>query len=178
MRRNVIYLTVKSTYGDIQRLLRTTNYVTYPVVADNDSMILPGAVPRKALERLYNNASTLWLQNLQKKVKIDETGYFSEKEEPKEEDSDWGITQTETNVELESVTNTSRENFLDQEVSVNFRELDQFDACPFQVVADTALAKVHWLFAMLGLSHAFIVQSGALVGVLTRKDLIKYSNKK
>jgi hypothetical protein len=46
------------------------------------------------------------------------------------------------------------------------------DPAPFQIHVMTPLTKAHFLFSMLGLSHAWIVSEGRLVGVLTKKDLI------
>jgi hypothetical protein len=46
------------------------------------------------------------------------------------------------------------------------------DPAPFQIHVMTPLTKAHFLFSMLGLSHAWVVSEGRLVGVLTKKDLI------
>lgn len=46
------------------------------------------------------------------------------------------------------------------------------DAGPFQLPVQTPHSKVHFLFAMLGLSAAYIVDQGELVGVVTKRDLI------
>lgn len=46
------------------------------------------------------------------------------------------------------------------------------DAGPFQLPVQTPHSKVHFLFAMLGLNAAYIVDQGELVGVVTKRDLI------
>jgi len=40
----------------------------------------------------------------------------------------------------------------------------------------TGLSKIHFLFTVLGLSHLFITRRGKLLGVITRKILIKSMN--
>jgi chloride channel 2 len=46
------------------------------------------------------------------------------------------------------------------------------DPAPFQIHVMTPLTKAHFLFSMLGLSHAWVMSEGKLLGVLTKKDLI------
>lgn len=45
------------------------------------------------------------------------------------------------------------------------------DPAPFQLVERTTLLKVHSLFSMLGLNHAYVTSIGRLVGVVALKDL-------
>ncbi|CAG5129965.1 unnamed protein product, partial [Candidula unifasciata] len=47
----------------------------------------------------------------------------------------------------------------------------QIDPAPFQLVERTSLHKVHSLFSLLGLSHAFVTNTGCLVGVVGLKEL-------
>ncbi|XP_055864157.1 chloride channel protein 2-like isoform X2 [Biomphalaria glabrata] len=47
----------------------------------------------------------------------------------------------------------------------------QIDPAPFQLVERTSLHKVHSLFSLLGLSHAFVTNTGKLVGVVGLKEL-------
>ncbi|XP_017486297.1 PREDICTED: chloride channel protein 2-like [Rhagoletis zephyria] len=53
---------------------------------------------------------------------------------------------------------------------VDFNECT-IDPAPFQLVERTTLLKVHSLFSMLGLSHAYVTSIGRLVGVVALKDL-------
>src|SRR5690606_11379171 len=57
------------------------------------------------------------------------------------------------------------------------RETPGLDQCPFQVVPNTPLSKLHFMFSILGLSVSYIVDHGVLVGVITKKDLMKYCKK-
>jgi len=65
----------------------------------------------------------------------------------------------------------SRHEFFAEVVELS-RELAGFDPCPFQVVMATPLSKVHFMFAMLGLTHALVVEKGKLVGVILKEDLM------
>ena len=47
----------------------------------------------------------------------------------------------------------------------------QIDPAPFQLVERTSLHKVHSLFSLLGLSHAFVTNTGRLVGVVGLKEV-------
>ncbi|XP_050414602.1 chloride channel protein 2 isoform X1 [Patella vulgata] len=47
----------------------------------------------------------------------------------------------------------------------------QIDPAPFQLVERTSLHKVHSLFSLLGLNHAYVTNTGRLVGVVGVKEL-------
>lgn len=47
----------------------------------------------------------------------------------------------------------------------------QVDEAPFQLVQQTSLYRVHTLFSMLGLNHAYVTSFGRLVGVVALKDI-------
>lgn len=47
------------------------------------------------------------------------------------------------------------------------------DPAPFQLVERTSLLKVHSLFSMVGVNHAYVTAIGKLVGVVGLKDLRK-----
>lgn len=57
---------------------------------------------------------------------------------------------------------------LDKEVDY---ELCQIDPAPFQLVERTSLLKVHKLFALLNLSHAYVTSLGQLVGVVALTEI-------
>ncbi|VDD94311.1 unnamed protein product [Enterobius vermicularis] len=52
-------------------------------------------------------------------------------------------------------------------------DLDEvaIDAAPFQLVLGSSLYKVHSLFSLLGLSHAYVTDCGRLIGVIALKEL-------
>ncbi|KAJ1358602.1 Voltage gated chloride channel [Parelaphostrongylus tenuis] len=45
------------------------------------------------------------------------------------------------------------------------------DSAPFQLVKGTSLYKVHTLFSLLALNHAYVTEKGRLVGVVALKEL-------
>lgn len=47
------------------------------------------------------------------------------------------------------------------------------DPAPFQLVERTTLLKVHSIFSMLGLQHAYVTAIGRLIGVVALKELRK-----
>lgn len=47
----------------------------------------------------------------------------------------------------------------------------KIDPAPFQLVEHTSLIKVHSLFSMLQLNHAYVTSIGRLVGVVALKDV-------
>lgn len=49
----------------------------------------------------------------------------------------------------------------------------QIDPAPFQLVERTSLLKVHSLFSMLGVNHAYVTAIGKLIGVVGLTDLRK-----
>ncbi|XP_022661576.1 chloride channel protein 2-like isoform X2 [Varroa jacobsoni] len=55
---------------------------------------------------------------------------------------------------------------------VNYAEC-HIDPAPFQLVERTTLIKVHSIFSMLGLQHAYVTAIGRLIGVVSLKELRK-----
>ncbi|KAG9508591.1 Chloride channel protein 2 [Fragariocoptes setiger] len=47
----------------------------------------------------------------------------------------------------------------------------QVDAAPFQLVEQTSLYRVHTVFSMLGLNHAYVTSVGRLVGIVALRDI-------
>jgi len=58
----------------------------------------------------------------------------------------------------------------EMEKPVNFAEL-HIDPAPFQLVEKSNLLKVHSLFSMLGVNHAYVTAIGRLIGVVGLKEL-------
>lgn len=46
------------------------------------------------------------------------------------------------------------------------------DPAPFQLVEKTSILKVHSLFSMVGINHAYVTKIGRLVGVVALKEVI------
>jgi len=60
----------------------------------------------------------------------------------------------------------------EMEKAVNFTDL-HIDPAPFQLVEKSNLLKVHSLFSMLGVNHAYVTTIGRLIGVVGLKELRK-----
>lgn len=45
------------------------------------------------------------------------------------------------------------------------------DPAPFQLVEKTSILKVHSLFSMVGINHAYVTKIGRLVGVVALKEV-------
>ncbi|EJW72455.1 hypothetical protein WUBG_16635, partial [Wuchereria bancrofti] len=53
---------------------------------------------------------------------------------------------------------------------INLDEI-AIDPAPFQLVLGTSLYRVHTLFSLLGLNHAYITNRGKLMGVISIKEV-------
>lgn len=54
---------------------------------------------------------------------------------------------------------------------VNLKEC-AVDPAPFQLVEHTSLVKVHSIFSLLGVHHAYVTTLGKLVGIVSLKEVI------
>lgn len=45
------------------------------------------------------------------------------------------------------------------------------DAAPFQLVERTSLIKVHTIFSLLGMKHAYVTSLGKLIGVFALREV-------
>lgn len=52
----------------------------------------------------------------------------------------------------------------------------KIDPSPFQLVEKTSLLKVHSLFSMIGINHAYVTKIGKLVGVVALKEVSGSAN--
>merc|ERR1711973_329347 len=60
----------------------------------------------------------------------------------------------------------------EMEKSVDFSQI-KIDPAPFQLPEKSSLLKVHSLFSMLGVDHAYVTTIGRLIGVVGLKELRK-----
>ena len=56
---------------------------------------------------------------------------------------------------------------------VNLQASCQIDPAPFQLVERTSLLKVHSMFSLLGVNHAYVTGIGKLMGIVSLKELRK-----
>lgn len=53
---------------------------------------------------------------------------------------------------------------------VNFEQC-HIDPAPFQLVEKTSLLKVHSIFSLVGVNHAYVTAIGKLIGVVALKEV-------
>ncbi|GMS86666.1 hypothetical protein PENTCL1PPCAC_8841, partial [Pristionchus entomophagus] len=76
--------------------------------------------------------------------------------------------QTDPHLDLPPQSMVERATILASEVLIDDAAIDP---APFQLVNGTSLFKVHTLFSLLGLNHAYVTERGRLVGVVSLKEL-------
>ena len=64
---------------------------------------------------------------------------------------------------------------MNQSVDINYKMLGTDDS-PFSITESTPLAKIHFLFIMLGLTQVYVTKKGELVGIITRDIFVKKIN--
>ncbi|OMJ88754.1 hypothetical protein SteCoe_9216 [Stentor coeruleus] len=69
--------------------------------------------------------------------------------------------------EVEEVTE-----FMNNPINISQRSL-AVDDSPFSITESTPLAKIHFLFIMLGLTQVYVTKKGELVGIITRDIFVK-----
>ena len=72
--------------------------------------------------------------------------------------------------ELEEV-----ERFMNTPIDINYKMLGTDDS-PFSISESTPLAKIHFLFIMLGLTQVYVTKRGELVGIITRDIFVRKLN--
>ncbi|XP_061163560.1 chloride channel protein 2-like isoform X3 [Saccostrea echinata] len=75
-------------------------------------------------------------------------------------------------VKIKNLTKEQQEEWEEQRLTDPIEwEGVQIDPAPFQLVERTSLHKVHSLFSLLGINHAYVTNTGRLVGVVGLKEL-------
>uniref|UniRef100_A0A8C2DWB9 Chloride channel, voltage-sensitive 2a n=1 Tax=Cyprinus carpio TaxID=7962 RepID=A0A8C2DWB9_CYPCA len=157
MVRDVRYITLSSSYRDLQEALITGQLKTLALVESKESMILLGSMERSQLQSLLS-------QQLSRARRLE---YLRERAQ-----------DNGTHVPTFPQDSPSRTGcgvrFLEQQLdeAVNFNNC-KIDPAPFQLVERTSLHKTHTIFSLLGLDHAYVTSTGRLVGVVSLKELRK-----
>ncbi|KHN77818.1 Chloride channel protein 1 [Toxocara canis] len=76
--------------------------------------------------------------------------------------------QPASEIKNENGTLMNKDELLDRVIDL---EEVAIDSAPFQLVLGSSLYKVHTLFSLLGLSHAYVTDCGRLIGVIALKEL-------
>uniref|UniRef100_A0A8C4D870 Chloride channel protein 2 n=1 Tax=Dicentrarchus labrax TaxID=13489 RepID=A0A8C4D870_DICLA len=170
MVRDVRFITLNSSYRDLQEMLLTGQLKTLALVESRESMILLGSIERLQLQSLLS------LQ-LGRQRRLEYLRHLTTDSTPSSP-----CTHTHSNTS----TNTNarqavrflgwgeiaewEEQQLDE--PVDFKNC-KIDPAPFQLVEQTSLHKTHTIFSLLGLDHAYVTSMGRLVGVVSLKELRK-----
>uniref|UniRef100_A0A9J8C7B9 Chloride channel, voltage-sensitive 2a n=1 Tax=Cyprinus carpio carpio TaxID=630221 RepID=A0A9J8C7B9_CYPCA len=162
MVRDVRYITLSSSYRDLQEALITGQLKTLALVESKESMILLGSIERSQLQSLLSQqlGRARRLEYLRERAQDNGTHVPTF---PQDSPSRTGCGVRFLIAEWE-------EQQLDE--AVNFNNC-KIDPAPFQLVERTSLHKTHTIFSLLGLDHAYVTSTGRLVGVVSLKELRK-----
>uniref|UniRef100_M4ANZ8 Chloride channel, voltage-sensitive 2a n=1 Tax=Xiphophorus maculatus TaxID=8083 RepID=M4ANZ8_XIPMA len=201
MVRDVRFITLNSSYRDLQEMLLTGHLKTLALVECRDSMILLGSIERLQLQSLLS----LQLSRQRRLEYLRQLAQDNGAHDPLPSlTSDSTPSSPCAHVHLNSPTNTSARQVVRFLVSTQYlkpfffffltlvsiplqiaewedQQLDQLvdfknckiDPAPFQLVEQTSLHKTHTIFSLLGLGHAYVTSMGRLVGVVSLKELRK-----
>eukprot|EP01095_Lingulamoeba_sp_RSL-Kostka_P014105 TRINITY_DN6035_c0_g1_i1.p1 TRINITY_DN6035_c0_g1~~TRINITY_DN6035_c0_g1_i1.p1 ORF type:complete len:712 (+),score=240.55 TRINITY_DN6035_c0_g1_i1:82-2217(+) len=177
---DVEFLTETSTYYDVNNLLKkSTTLHTFPMVQDEDNMVLLGSIKRTELINLLRKVPENTpapkeinnLPNLQQAIESHNYDYdmiqlqtihnHSEDELELDQDSIWN-----QRIIFVTTQNVSEREFIENHNMV------VLDPPPLQISEQTSLSKIHYIFTMLGISHVYVTVRGRLVGVITKSDLL------
>uniref|UniRef100_A0A6Q2ZEL2 Chloride channel protein n=1 Tax=Esox lucius TaxID=8010 RepID=A0A6Q2ZEL2_ESOLU len=188
MVRDVRFITLSSSYRDLQEVLMTGQLKTLALVESTDSMILLGSIERSQLQSLLSLhlGPTRRLDHLRRHAQDNGThtlGSMGTMDSPPSPP----CTHTHSNASntnarhgvrfLVSVAEISdslpqiaewEEQQLDEPVDFNNCKIDP---APFQLVERTSLHKTHTIFSLLGLDHAYVTSTGRLVGVVSLREV-------
>uniref|UniRef100_A0A8C2DW33 Chloride channel, voltage-sensitive 2a n=1 Tax=Cyprinus carpio TaxID=7962 RepID=A0A8C2DW33_CYPCA len=175
MVRDVRYITLSSSYRDLQEALITGQLKTLALVESKESMILLGSMERSQLQSLLSQqlSRARRLEYLRERAQDNGTHVPTF---PQDSPSRTGC--GELLIVLPFLKNKKcifqiaewEEQQLDE--AVNFNNC-KIDPAPFQLVERTSLHKTHTIFSLLGLDHAYVTSTGRLVGVVSLKELRK-----
>uniref|UniRef100_A0A8K9X8A5 Chloride channel, voltage-sensitive 2a n=1 Tax=Oncorhynchus mykiss TaxID=8022 RepID=A0A8K9X8A5_ONCMY len=202
MVRDVRYITLSSSYREVQEVLMTGQLKTLALVESTDSMILLGSIERSQLQSLLSLqlGPTRRLDHLRRHAQDNGThthtlGAHTHLTSLDTMDSPPSPPCTHTHSYTSNSSNTSARhgvrflvsvaevilNPLSQIAEWEEQQLDEpvdfnnckIDPAPFQLVERTSLHKTHTIFSLLGLDHAYVTSTGRLVGVVSLRELRK-----
>uniref|UniRef100_A0A8C7MVQ2 Chloride voltage-gated channel 2 n=1 Tax=Oncorhynchus kisutch TaxID=8019 RepID=A0A8C7MVQ2_ONCKI len=197
MVRDVRYITLSSSYREVQEVLMTGQLKTLALVESTDSMILLGSIERSQLQSLLSLqlGPTRRLDHLRRHAQDNgtHTHTLGAHTHLDTMDSPPSPPCTHTHSYTSNSSNTSARhgvrflvsvaeviwNPLPQIAEWEEQQLDEpvdfnnckIDPAPFQLVERTSLHKTHTIFSLLGLDHAYVTSTGRLVGVVSLREV-------
>uniref|UniRef100_A0A8C2EMR0 Chloride channel, voltage-sensitive 2a n=1 Tax=Cyprinus carpio TaxID=7962 RepID=A0A8C2EMR0_CYPCA len=170
MVRDVRYITLSSSYRDLQEALITGQLKTLALVESKESMILLGSMERSQLQSLLSQqlSRARRLEYLRERAQDNGTHVptFPQDSPPR---TGRGVLHENWILILIFIAEWEEQQL---EEAVNFNNC-KIDPAPFQLVERTSLHKTHTIFSLLGLDHAYVTSTGRLVGVVSLKELRK-----
>lgn len=191
MKEDAEYVSLKCSYRTIYELLNNSAASVFPLVDAPESQFLIGAVQRSSVEALLD---------MHTELSALEDDYFSESDAPLMDDESpssprikrpnssprrqsskvlkegllaneegWGGRLHEEQQSL-SDGSVDPDNQMDRMIDLSGIPIDP---SPFQIVDQTSLYKVHTLFALLGVSVAYVTARGKLIGVVGHDEIRK-----
>uniref|UniRef100_A0A8C2EMS4 Chloride channel, voltage-sensitive 2a n=1 Tax=Cyprinus carpio TaxID=7962 RepID=A0A8C2EMS4_CYPCA len=178
MVRDVRYITLSSSYRDLQEALITGQLKTLALVESKESMILLGSMERSQLQSLLSQqlSRARRLEYLRERAQDNGTHVptFPQDSPPRTGRVYifFFFTFNSFNFFQNILFQIAEWEEQQLEEAVNFNNC-KIDPAPFQLVERTSLHKTHTIFSLLGLDHAYVTSTGRLVGVVSLKELRK-----
>uniref|UniRef100_A0A3P8SE11 Chloride channel protein 2 n=1 Tax=Amphiprion percula TaxID=161767 RepID=A0A3P8SE11_AMPPE len=174
MVRDVRFITLNSTYRDLQEMLLTGQLKTLALVESRGNIVciysslLLGTEESSSFSPVVSNVQLPLKSALKTVSAISDTEtpnsmYFTPLRKHAQT-----VGQTDEGYQ-EHITEWEEQQ-LDE--PVDFKNC-KIDPAPFQLVEQTSLHKTHTIFSLLGLDHAYVTSMGRLVGVVSLKELRK-----
>lgn len=174
MVKNFHFVQLNTTQKRIEHILSESPAMNFPVVKDSN-MALVASVSRTVLQSVCagtkNNATG-----------IDHAYTIRRQDETLESQSELvtvpkngNVTMHSAEADLKNVVSTNQvyspaPSLSSTDLIVQFDE-KRLDAAPFQLVENTSLSTVFSLLSLLGITEAYVTNSGVLVGLITIEEL-------
>uniref|UniRef100_A0A3P8WIN2 Chloride voltage-gated channel 2 n=1 Tax=Cynoglossus semilaevis TaxID=244447 RepID=A0A3P8WIN2_CYNSE len=199
MVRDLRYITLNSSYRDLQEVLLTSQLKTLALVESRESMILLGSIERLQLQSLLSlqlgrqRRLEYLCQLAQDNGTNDHLSSLTTDSTPSSPCAHTAHANTSTSArqvvrflvstqQIESIyfnfffllviSQIAEWEEQQLDLPVDFKNC-KIDPAPFQLVEQTSLHKTHTIFSLLGLDHAYVTSMGRLVGVVSLKELRK-----
>uniref|UniRef100_A0A1I7SES9 Chloride channel protein n=1 Tax=Bursaphelenchus xylophilus TaxID=6326 RepID=A0A1I7SES9_BURXY len=190
MVRDVVYISKNTTYKELRELLISTPQLrSYPLVTNDGERILLGSVARRYLNLLVTihlghdpalYAKKRSMTNIPMQIRNSFVGghllgHTLLSSSPLHDGKELTVKNTplrpnrsDPNFAVGDKALMEHASTLEQPIDIDSLAID---SAPFQLVLGTSLYKVHQLFSLLALNHAYVTHRGRLVGVVALREL-------
>lgn len=160
-------------------LLRSCRHSSFPIVDQDDRTLFLGTVQRFDIVQYLLRHGVNWVSiNLAQVPSMDEetvAAYVNREEERGSSSSDTDEDDDSPPPVLDALLPFTFPSSAQYKMPQNIIRSHGLlvDTQQFQMPPQFSVTKVHFTFTMLGLGHAFVVDRGMLLGVITRKGLLQ-----